>query len=336
MQRLPLPVIAGPTASGKTALAVELAKRLDGEVISADSMQIYAELSIGTARPSADEMQGIPHHLIGFLPMEEAYSVARYAADAHRVIAAVAARGRMPILCGGTGLYIQAVTENLTFSQPSEEGADAALLRRRLADRLEAEGAKALYDELAAVDPDSAARLHLNDHKRLLRALEIYYQTGRTMSEQRRASHTVPSPYHACLLYLDYHDRQRLYARINERVDAMLAAGLLAEAERVLASPGGPTAMQAIGYKELAPYIDGRLPLAEAVENMKRETRRYAKRQLSWFRNRPGAYVLYVDDPGPPLGERALSLLRRTLPECMAPSVKKGAEDRWMDSCGGC
>lgn len=282
--------VAGPTASGKTALAVALAKRLNGEVVSADSMQVYAEPRIGTARPDESEMAGIPHHLLGFVPLSRPYSVAQYAEDARAAIADIHSRGKLPILCGGTGLYIQAVTENLSFS-PEDSHDDC---RAELKARAAAEGIEALLAELTAVDPETAARLHPNDEGRIIRALEVYKMTGRTMTEQRRLSRTQPTPYNNTLLFLDFRNREVLYDRIDRRVDAMLQNGLLAEAERLLAAPTAPTAMQAIGYKELAPYFAGRLTLSEAVDNLKRSTRRYAKRQLSWFRRL--AEPLYVDD----------------------------------------
>ena len=289
--RIRLLTVAGPTASGKTALAVALAKALGGEVISADSMQVYAEPFIGTARPSEEEMAGIPHHLLGFLPLTEEYSVARYAADAKAAIAAVKARGNRPILCGGTGLYIQAVTENLTFSP--EDSHDAC--RTRLKARAAAEGSAALLEELRVIDPETAARLHQNDENRIIRALEVYETTGRTMTEQRRLSRLQPPPYDHTLLFLDFRDRAVLYDRIDRRVDRMLKEGLVEEAHRLLSAPTAATAMQAIGYKELAPYFEGTLTFEEAVANLKQATRRYAKRQLSWFRRLPSV-TLYVDD----------------------------------------
>lgn len=288
--KIRLVTVAGPTASGKTALAVALAKRLNGEVISADSMQVYAEPFIGTARPDESEMDGISHHLLGFLPLSTPYSVAQYATDAHRVIAEVTARGHLPILCGGTGLYIQAVTENLTFSP--EEIHDRC--REELKAHAAAVGGEALLAELAAIDPETAARLHPNDEGRIIRALEVYRTTGRTMTEQRELSRALPSPYDHTLIFLDFRDRAVLYDRIDRRVDEMLRRGLIEEAARLLAAPTAPTAMQAIGYKELAPYFSGDLSIEQAVDNLKRATRRYAKRQLSWFRRL--AEPLYVDD----------------------------------------
>lgn len=290
--RIPVLAVAGPTASGKSALAVRLARELDGEVISADSMQVYAALSIGTARPSEAEMQGVAHHLLGFLPLEESYSVARYVEDASHAAGSIHARGRLPILCGGTGLYLQAFLDNLTFT---EQGVDPAL-RAALKARAQQEGGQALLDELRAFDPETAARLHPNDTGRIVRAIEAFRTTGVPLSEQARRSRAVPSPYDACLLVLDFRDRQTLYRRINDRVDAMLAAGLLEEARRVLGSPHAATVTQAIGYKELAPYLEGTGSLEAAVEQLKQSTRRYAKRQLSWFRRMSAAHFVYVDD----------------------------------------
>ncbi len=289
---IPVLAVAGPTASGKTALAVELARALDGEVVSADSMQVYADLSIGTARPTPAEMGGIPHHLTGFLPLSEHYSVARYVQDAHRVIREVTGRGKLPVLCGGTGLYLQALLENLTFAEQQTDPA----LRQALKQRAQTEGGGVLLEELRAVDPETAARLHVHDIGRIVRALEAYHMTGVPLSEQVRRSRATPSPYDTCLLVLDARDRQVLYERINRRVDTMLEAGLEQEARRVLAGPYGGTALQAIGYKELAPWFAGTCSREEAIEGLKRGTRRYAKRQLSWFRRMEEAQFLYIDD----------------------------------------
>lgn len=305
---IPLLVVAGPTASGKTALAVALARELDGEVVSADSMQVYREARIGTARPSAEEMGGIPHHLLGFLPLRAPYSAAQYAKDAHAAIREIRARGRLPILCGGTGLYIRAVVENWEFpKQPvSREQRDA--LRERAA----LEGGERLLAELRAVDPETAARLHPHDTGRILRALEATTAAGVPMSEQQRQSRREPSPYDATTLVLDFRDRQTLYDRIDRRADDMLRRGLLEEAREMLQNPDAPTALQAIGYKEFAPYFAGEIPLPEAVERLKQGTRRYAKRQLSWFRHVPAARFLYVDDyeTADGLVEAALRVIR--------------------------
>jgi len=294
MNKLFLPIIAGPTASGKTSLAIALAKRHNGEIVSADSMQIYEGLHIGTARPLVEEQEGIPHHLMGFAPLSHAFSVAEYCRLAHDTIVDIAARGKCPILCGGTGLYIGAVADNLQFSDepPREDRA----LRTRLQARAASEGGAVLLKELADIDPETAARLHKNDTGRIVRALELYALTGRTVTEQNRLSRTIPSPYRTGFIVLDVRDRDYLYSRIDRRVELMLEAGLLEEAEQVLHSPYAPTAMQAIGYKELSPYFAGELTLEQAVDNLKRGTRRYAKRQLSWFRHVEGAHRLFIDD----------------------------------------
>lgn len=295
--RLFLPVIAGPTASGKTSLAIDLAIRHGGEVVSADSMQIYSGVQIGTARPTEQEMKGIPHHLQGFLPLSERYSVACYVEDARRVIKEIDARGKLPILCGGTGLYIDALIDNLSF----QGGGGDPEFRQQLRRRAEREGGESLLEELRRVDESTAAKLHPNNLGRIIRALELVNTTGMTMSEQVRLSRTQPSPYDACVIVLDCRDRAFLYDRINRRVDAMMEAGLLEEAGTALAynsntESSAPTAMQAIGYKELAPYFEGVLPLQQAVDNLKQATRRYAKRQLSWFRRRKDAHFLYIDE----------------------------------------
>ncbi len=288
----PYPIIAGPTASGKTALAVQLAAAIGGEVVSADSMQIYDGVLIGTARPTDEEMQGIPHHLLGFLPLHSKYSVSQYLEDAHRVFEDVYTRGSLPVMCGGTGLYIQSFMEN---RQLFEEKPDPQL-RRRYMTMAEEQGAEVLLAKLREVDPHTAARLHANDLHRIVRALEVYETTGRTIAEQTALSLSVPSPYTPCLFILDFHDRSKLYDRINNRVDVMLENGLLEEAERILSTDPDATVTQAIGYKEFAAYFDGRISLDVAADKLRQQTRRYAKRQLSWFHRMKDAYTLWVDD----------------------------------------
>ncbi len=284
-------IIAGPTASGKTGLSVQVAKWLHAEVVSADSMQVYGGVQIGTARPTEPEMDGVPHHLLGFLPLQEKYSVARYLEDAGQVFSDLVGRGVLPIMCGGTGLYIQSFMENRQlFSQEPD-----ATIREQYMTLLQEQGEEGLMAELRRVDPESAAKLHSHDVHRIVRALEVYHTTGRTIGEQDRCSKAVPSPYEPCLILLDFHDRQRLYERINRRVDNMLDDGLLEEARRVLDTDPQATVTQAIGYKEFEDYFDGRCSLEEAAERLKQQTRRYAKRQLSWFRRMPAAATLYVD-----------------------------------------
>lgn len=288
----PYPIIAGPTASGKTSIAVTLANRMNGEVVSADSMQIYDEIYIGTARPLENEMQGVPHHLLGFLPLSEPYSVARYVEDADRKFREIFAREHTPILCGGTGLYIQSFSENIHFfpHEPNEE------LRAQIKRRAEALGGEVLLDELREVDPESAARLHVNDLHRIVRALEVFHTTGQTISEQARLSKAEPSPYDRCLFLLNYRNRDVLYERIERRVDQMLNDGLLDEAQRVYNDTPRATVLQAIGYKELLPYLRGEKTLEEATAQLKISTRHYAKRQLSWFNRMQDVRTIWMDD----------------------------------------
>ncbi len=286
------PIIAGPTASGKTAVAVLLALRIGGEVVSADSMQIYDGVRVGTARPTDTEMQNVPHHLQGFLPIQESYSVARYVEDAHSVFADVFSRGHTPILCGGTGLYIQSFMENRQLLPQQTDVAYREQLRAEIA----LHGGEHLLQQLRAVDPVTADRLHPNDHHRIIRALEVFHTSGKTISQQDEESHRCPSPYDGCLFVLNFRDRERLYDRINMRVDSMLSDGILDEARDVLTLDPRATALQAIGYKELLPYLRGECSLEDAVTKLKTETRHYAKRQLSWFRRMNDARMIYVDD----------------------------------------
>ncbi len=293
MQRLPLIVVAGPTASGKTSLAIALAKALDGEVVSADSMQIYKGIPIATACPSMEERDGVVHHLLEYVELDESYSVARYAKDAREAIADIHARGKLPILCGGTGLYIAAVTDNVCYEEQNDER--AAQLRARLQEELSENGDQAMWDKLQAVDPVLAQKLHIHDRTRVLRALEVYELTGVPMSEQQKRQKEQPSPYDVTMFTLDFRDRAKLYDRIDRRVDVMLANGLLEETATIVRL-SLPTARAAIGCKELRPYFDGECSLTEALDCMKRRSRQYAKRQLSWFRRIETAHTLYVDE----------------------------------------
>ncbi|MBQ5841349.1 MAG: tRNA (adenosine(37)-N6)-dimethylallyltransferase MiaA [Clostridia bacterium] len=288
----PYPIIAGPTASGKTALAIQVAKALGGEVVCADSMQVYDTVAIGTARPTPQEMAQVPHHLTGFVPLSKKYSVAQYLEDATGVFEELFSRQCTPVLCGGTGLYIQSFMENrqLFSEEPNED------YRRELIARAEKEGTAALMQELSVVDPESAAKLHENDLHRIMRALEVYHTTGMTIRQQDALSKEKPSPYTACLFVLNFRERQTLYDRINRRVTAMVDAGLLEEAKVILTSDPHATVTQAIGYKELLPYFLGESNLETALDALRQQTRRYAKRQLSWFRRMPMANMIYVDD----------------------------------------
>ena len=295
--------VAGPTATGKTALGVELALRLGGEIISADSMQIYRGLDIGTAKVTPAEMRGVPHHGLDILPPEAAFSVADFTAMAGRLTEEIASRGRLPILVGGTGLYIQSFLYGVRFAE--EKAPDG--LRRQLADELAARGPAALYAELQAADPEAAAAIHPNNHLRVLRALEHYRATGRRLSEQKAASLPPERPYRTLVLGLDFPAREQLYRRIDARVDRMLEQGLLEEARMVYDRRAFcRTAAQAIGYKEFFPYFAGEDSLARCTEQLKQASRRYAKRQLTWFRHMDG--VVWLDAGAPDLAAQALRL----------------------------
>ena len=273
-------VVAGPTASGKTALAIELAKAVGGEIVSADSMQIYRGMDIATAKPTPEEMAEVPHHLIGFWPPEKPFSVAQYAILAREKIDDILRRGRVPVLCGGTGLYIKAIVDHIPYEE--ETGEDAAL-RERLRRQAQDEGNLAVWRQLQAMDPQTAERIHPNNLGRVIRAIEVMQVSGRSIREQEERSRQAPCPYHVIQIGLRYRNRENLYERIGRRVDAMAEAGLPEEARAVRQQGLTATAAQAIGYKELYDWMDGTLPLEEALENLKRSTRRYAKRQLTWF-----------------------------------------------------
>ena len=272
--------VVGPTAYGKTALAIALAKELGGEIVSADSMQIYRGMDIATAKPTPEEMAEVPHHLIGFWPPEKPFSVAQYAVLAREKIDDILRRGRVPVLCGGTGLYIKAIVDHIQYEE--ETGEDAAL-RERLRRQAQDEGNLAVWRQLQAMDPQTAERIHPNNLGRVIRAIEVMQVSGRSIREQEERSRQAPCPYHVLQIGLRYRNRENLYERIGRRVDAMAEAGLPEEARAVRQQGWTATAAQAIGYKELYDWMDGTLPLEEALENLKRSTRRYAKRQLTWF-----------------------------------------------------
>ena len=286
-------VICGPTATGKTKLGVALAQRLGGEVVSADSMQVYRDMAIGTARPTPEEMAGVPHHMLGVVDPRENYSVARYVQEATGCVEDILRRGKRPILVGGTGLYIDGLCRGETYAdfQP------ASGLRQTLQARARAEGLDALWRELEQVDPETAARLHPHDEKRVLRALEVWQATGKTISQHDRESRQRPPRYEKVAIALTYRDRQALYNRIDQRVDQMVARGLVEEVQGLLAAgvPLTGTAMQAIGYTELARALTQGGDLAQAVEEVKRRSRQYAKRQLSWFRRDPGTKWILLE-----------------------------------------
>ncbi len=286
-------VVAGPTASGKTSLAIEIANKFDGEIVSADSMQIYKNMDIATAKPTKEEMCLVRHHLIGFVGCDEEYSVAMYKKDAIRAIKDILSRGKLPVVCGGTGLYIDTLINNTTFFDHGKSD-----VRSELEKTAEEKGIEYLFEKLKDVDPETASKLHINDRKRIIRALEVYLSTGKTIAEQDRLSHLVESEFDWCIIGLMAEDRQFLYNRINLRVDMMLKEGLLREAEAFFKSDYSATAKQAIGYKELKPYFDGHVSLEEATEKLKMETRRYAKRQLTWFRRNESINWISIDNTG--------------------------------------
>jgi tRNA dimethylallyltransferase len=270
-------VIAGPTASGKTALSIEVAKKIDGEIVSCDSMQIYKYMDIATAKPDKSEMQGIPHHLMDFIEPTDNYSVAEFVKDAHKAIVDISSRGKLPVLVGGTGLYVNSLLNNVQFT---EYKADENLRKE-----LMSKSSEELLNTLYKVDRPSYEKLSQEvNHKRIARALEIYYQTGKPKSVIDKEALSVPSPYDALKIGLNALDRQYLYDRINKRVDIMVDTGLLDEAKKILKINLSDTASKAIGYKEFLPYFSGEASLEECKEVLKRETRRYAKRQITWFK----------------------------------------------------
>ena len=280
MSKPKLIVVAGPTASGKTACAVELCRRIGGEVVSADSMQIYRGMDVLSAMPTVEEMRGIPHHMLGIADPSEKYSAAMYREKANEIIAEIHARGEHAVVCGGTGLYINALTRPLSFSERSDEKLHDELMA--MAD--EPGGRTRLHDMLVKVDPESAERLHENDVRRVVRAIEIFRLTGVTQTEQSKLDAQREGDYHETIFALDW-PRDVLYSRIDRRVDVMLEAGLIEEVKRLMSDAERyPTAAQAIGYKEIAAALAGRMSMDDAVSKVKQATRNFAKRQLTWFR----------------------------------------------------
>lgn len=273
--------VAGPTASGKTALAVELAKALNGEVISCDSMQIYKYMDIGTAKPTKEEMQGIPHHMIDVAEPQEDFSVSRYCAMATPILEDILTRGKTAIIAGGTGLYMDSLIRGNEFAPFPSTGC-----REALEARADQEGIQVLMNELQAIDPATAGRLHLSDRKRIIRALEIFQETGETMTAHNLKTQAIPPKYHPTWLGLDFAERKQLYDRIDLRVGLMLEQGLMEEIRDLFARgiPSKCTAMQAIGYKEFTGAIEGSCTIEEAADLVRQSSRRYAKRQLTWFR----------------------------------------------------
>ncbi len=290
-QKIPVIAVVGPTASGKTAFAVALAKRIGAEIVSSDSMQIYKGMDIASAKPTIEEMQGVPHHLIDFLEPSQSYSVARYIKDATEIIKDIHSRGKRVIICGGTGLYVDSLLGNIVF----DEQPDNTDIRNMLRLRRVKEGIEAIFNELREIDPETADSLHINNEGRVLRALETYYLTGEKPSVLRERSRSVPTPYNPLYFMLNFKDREILYDRINRRVDIMIENGLVREAQEYFALSPDFTSAQAIGHKEIAGYLRGEISLSEAAENLKKATRHYAKRQLTWFRRNENINTIYCD-----------------------------------------
>ena len=276
--------VVGPTASGKTKLAVHLAKAYDGEVVSCDSMQIYKHMDIGTAKPTPEEMEGVRHHLIDIIEPGEDFSVGKYVQLADACVQDILSRGRTVIIAGGTGLYVDSLISGRTFAPVPQTGK-----REALEARMREAGGEAMLEALRAVDPEAAQRLHPADEKRIIRALEVYEETGKTITQHNLETQAIPPRYRPVWLGLDYADRAVLYRRIDLRVGLMLQSGLLDEIRALLALGVSPaaTAMQAIGYKEFFGALDGSCTLEEAAELCKQRSRNYAKRQLTWFRRNP-------------------------------------------------
>lgn len=282
-------VICGPTASGKTALSIELAKKIDGEIISADSMQIYEDMDIGTAKPSKEETEGIPHHLIGYVSPEERYSVARYKKDAIKKIDEVLQRGKYPIIVGGTGLYVDSLVNWVEYDDIKID----LEYRGKLEKLAEKQGLEFVYDKAMQVDPEAMKKISKNDKKRIFRVLEIYNATGKTKTEQEIESRRKENPYNFKIFGINM-EREKLYERINLRVDIMIKQGLVQEVENIIKKyKGFPTAMQALGYKEVIEYLKGEINEEEMIEKIKRESRRYAKRQITWFKRNEN--IIWLD-----------------------------------------
>lgn len=290
MNRIPVVAVVGPTASGKSDLAVEICLEFGGEVVSADSMQVYKGLDISTAKPTEEEKKGVPHHMMNFLDNTESFSVAEYQKMAGEYIRDIHSRGKLPVIVGGTGLYIDTLLNNIQLKEDSFDEA----VREKLLARVEKEGIESLLDELRGIDPEYAEKMHPNNVKRIVRALEVWYSSGVTMTRQIEESH-AESPYDVCFIGLDAEDRDFLYERINHRVGIMLQNGLEAEAKDYLSQKNTATSSQAIGCKELKPYFDGEITLAEAADNLRQATRRYAKRQLTWFRRNKEINWIMID-----------------------------------------
>ena len=293
--------VVGPTATGKTKMGVALAKRFGGEVVSVDSMQIYRGMTIGTAAPTAEEMDGVRHHMVAIADPAESWSVARFTEQADLCIGDILRRGKCPVLVGGTGLYLDSILSGRTFA-PGHSGGE---IRKSLQAELAREGIEPLYRQLREIDPETAARLPIRDEKRILRALEVYRETGETLTAHDARTRLRPPKYRACTIGLTFRDRADLYARIDRRVDTMVERGLLREVETLLQTglPETATALQAIGYKQFLSVYRGDTPVSEAVAEVKLRSRQYAKRQLTWLRRKDDIHWLFWEkDPDFPAG----------------------------------
>ncbi len=280
-------VVAGPTASGKTSLGIEIARAVNGEIVSADSMQVYKGMSIATAAPTEQEKAKAPHHLVEFLEQDKGFSVSDFCNMAKEKIADILSRGKTPVIVGGTGLFIDSLVDNVKFTQAETDF--------ELREKLMNKSADELYEMLLKIDEKAALAIHKNNKSRVARALEIYYTCGKTKSEQNEASKKEESPYDTLYFVLAYKNRDTLYSRINNRVDIMVKNGLIDEAKRALENTSSKTSAQAIGHKELKSYFSGEASLDTAVDNLKKETRHYAKRQITWFKRRKDAEIIYMD-----------------------------------------
>ena len=308
-EKKPIIILTGPTAVGKTALSIALAKAIDGEIISADSMQVYKQMDIGSAKITKDEMEGVPHHLVDVLDPQEGFDVCRFQSMAKEALAGIYERGRVPIVVGGTGFYIQALLYDIDFTETKEDTA----YRRELSEIARTKGNHALHEMLKQVDPESAEAIHENNVKRVIRALEFYQETGEKISAHNEQQRLHESPYQFCYFVLT-DDRKTLYDRIDERVDLMLEQGLVAEVQALKEQgcSADMVSMKGLGYKEILAYLDGQISLEEAVYIIKRDTRHFAKRQLTWFRRERDVIWLdrqaYQDEAS--ILEAMLSILR--------------------------
>ena len=292
MEKEKVIVICGPTASGKTALSIELAKKINGEIVSCDSMQIYKEMNIGTAKPTREEMQGIKHYMIDIISPDERYSVADYKKQAKESIKEILSKGKVPIVVGGTGLYVDSLIYEIDYPEIEFD----EKYREELEQEVEERGLEALYEKAKEIDEEAIKKISSNDKKRILRILEIYHATGKNKTEQEKESRKTPVEFDYKVFALNM-DREKLYERINKRVDLMIENGLIEEVENIYKKYNKfPTAMQGLGYKEVVQYLEKRLTKEEMIEKIKQETRKFAKRQLTWFRKNKETIWLNADD----------------------------------------